>query len=75
MRKKNSNNENNTHGYFTGSEATIEDLKDIGVNVKDDIKYYAALSGGSHEIMEILHNIHKKWTCIEKNIGTIDCFE
>ena len=46
-----SDNENNTHGYFTGSEATIEDLKYIGVNVKDDIKYYADLSGGAHEIM------------------------
>ena len=32
----------------------------MGVNVKQDIKYYAALSGGAHERMEILHDIHKK---------------
>ena len=32
----------------------------MGVHVKQDIKYYAALSGGAHERMEIIHNIHKK---------------
>ena len=47
--------------HFTESEATIEDLKDMGVPVKHDIKYYAQLSGVARERMEILHNIHKKW--------------
>ena len=57
-----SKNDNDTHGHFTESEETIEDLKNMGVYVKQDIKYYAALSGGAHERMKILHNIHKKWT-------------
>ena len=69
-------NGNNAHGYFKGSEETVEDLKDIVVNVKKDIKYYAALSGGAHARMEILHNINKRnGHTLENNIGTIDCFD
>ena len=44
--QENLSNGNNAHGYFKGSEATIEDLKDIGVNVKKDIIYYTDLFGG-----------------------------
>ena len=60
MKKKISNNDNKTHAHLTEFEETIEDLNDMGVHVKQDIKYYAALSGGAHERLEILHNIHKK---------------
>ena len=49
MIMKKSNNDNNTNAHFTESEAKIKELKDMGVNVKDDINYYAALSGGAHE--------------------------
>ena len=31
----------------------------MGVHAKQDIKDYAALSGGDRERMNILHNIHK----------------
>ena len=56
-----SNNDNDNHPHFTESEETIEDLKNMGVYVKQDIKYYAQLSGEARERMKILHNIHKKW--------------
>ena len=68
-------NGNNTYGYFKGPEATIEDLKDIGVNLKKDIIYYTALSGGALSRMEVIHNIHtKNGHTLENNIGTIYCF-
>ena len=34
-----SNNDNETYAHFTESEETIEDLKHMGVHVKEDIKY------------------------------------
>ena len=62
--------------HFTESVETIDDLKKMGLPVKNDIKYYAELCGGARGRMDILHNIHKRnGHTLDKNIGIIDCYD